>query len=188
VLTKFINEGLVPNKDFVLVFNDGNLYDSPYKQDLVYRTLSTARTNAFSRIISDADAKAKLNEIGINGPSDIQILLGAETHTQLDGQRNDGIRIPPPTDVEIASLSAKFESLGGILMTEVNPEGTAEQQAEFIKRISSLLMNDDSLEGILLWHVFSPDDPSDIWGRQKLGIFDNNGTSTQLYYALLGSK
>ena len=126
--------------------------------------------------------------MGISKPEDIQILLGAETHTQLDGQRDDGIRIPPPTSDEIINLSAKFKSLGGLMMTEVNPEGTTEQQKEFIQRISSLLIDDPNLKGILFWHVFSPDDPSDIWGRQKLSIFNDSGNPTNLYYSLLESK
>jgi len=187
ILAKFIDDGLIPEKDFILVFNDANMYNRPVKQDLVYKTLSEARTNAFNRLISEPSIKTKLEAMGINQADDVEILLGAETHTQLDGKRDDGIFVPPPTDDDIVNLSKKFEGLGGILMTEVNPEGTIEQQEEFIGRITSLLPETPNFKGIIWWNIFksSDDTPDNIFGRTVLEFFDTGGKPTRLYYELL---
>ncbi len=186
-ITLLINEGLVPNEDFILVFNDANLYNRPHKQDLVYETLSEARSNAFSKLMSDKEMKTNLNEFGINKVDDLEIILGVQTHTQLDGKRDDGFFIPPPSDEEIINLSGKFDDLGGVIMTEVNPEGTAEQQEEFVKRISSLLPNVPAVKGIIWWNIFkdSNDTPDQIFERTVLEFFNEEMTPTRLYYALL---
>lgn len=178
LLRKFINKELVVNQDFVVVFNDANLYDSPYKQDLIFDTLSKARTNVFDRLISDSETKEKLDKMNISKAEDIKIILGVETHTQLDGKRNDGIFVPPPTNEQIIALSEKFERLGGIIMTEVNPNGSAEEQELFTKRLFTLLPSVPNLNGIVLWHIFSPNDPSDTWSRSRLGIFNENNGDT----------
>ena len=186
ILAKFIGNGLTPQKDFILVFNDGNMYNRPAKQDLVYKTLLEARTNAFNRLISEPDIKIKLETMGINQAENIEIWLGAETETQLDGKRDDGIFVPPPTNEEIVNLSKKFEGLGGLLMTEIEPVGTTEQQAEFIRRITSLLPETPNFKGIIWFNIFksSDDTPDNVFG-QVLEFFDASGVPTKLYYELL---
>jgi hypothetical protein len=187
ILAKFIDDGLIPQKDFILVFNDANMYNRPVKQDLVYKTLSEARTNAFNRLMSESRIKTKLEAMGINQADDIEILLGVQTHTQLDGKRDNGVFVPPPSNEEIVNLSKKFEDLGGILMTEINPEGTIEQQEEFIGRITSLLLDTSYFKGIIFFNIFksSDDTPDNIFGRTVLEFFDTDGTPTRLYYELL---
>ncbi len=191
LLSKFINAGLVPNKDFVIVFNDANLYNRPNKQNLVFKTLSEARFNAFNRLTSDPNVMQKLQEMGINKPEDINILLGVETHTKLGQNVDDGNFVPEPTDGEIINLSNKFGSSGGILMTEVNPYGTVKQKQDFLKRLSALLQTNPNLKGILLWNMFHDSDdgkPNLIFGLEVLNLFNEDGTPTSLYYSLLYSK
>jgi hypothetical protein len=185
LLSKFVNDGFVPNKDFVIVFNDADLYNSPNKQDLVFHTLSEARLNAFKRLMVDPNIAQILQQMGINKPEDINILLGVETHANLGQKIDNGINTPAPTKDQIFNLSNKFASLGGILMTEVNPNGTSEQQGQFLKDIFSSLKGDSNLKGIILWNLFNPNDPNDIFTQDRLELFDNSGRPTQLFFALL---
>jgi len=186
MLSKFVNAGLVPNKDYIIVFNDGLLFNQSNRQDTRFKFLSEARSNAFNRLVSDQNMATKLKEMGIDGYEDIDIVLGVQVHTKLGQNIDDGNFVPPPTDAQITNLSKKFESLGGILLTEFNPNGTTEQQELFVKQMFSLLKTDPNLKGILLWNIFNPDDSSDIFSIQKLGIFDDNGTPTKLFFDLLG--
>ncbi|CAG1005310.1 hypothetical protein ANAEL_03315 [Anaerolineales bacterium] len=185
LLLKFTNEGLSPNKDYVIVFNDANLYNRPNKQDLVYKTLSEARLNAYNSLTADPNMAKKLIQMGVHKPEDINILLGAQTHTQLGQNIDNGTFAPAPTKDQILNLSNKFANLGGILMTEVNPFGTTEQQQQFIKDIISALKDDPNLKGIIFFNLFNPDDPEDVFSVKRLELFDNKGTPTRLFFELL---
>lgn len=180
----------------MVVFNDGNLYDRPVKQKLVFDTLSKARVNAFNRLMADSVIRATLSEMGILNPEDIDILLGSETHILLGGEEITDLRkkvfFNMPTDAEITALSEKFASLGGIIMTEVNPNGgSKEQQEEFIARITTLMAKLPGLKGIILYNIFldlNDDNPELIYELQRLQPFEIDGAPTKLYYALLSNR
>jgi hypothetical protein len=188
LLSKFIEAGLVPNKDFVVVFNDANLYNRPKKQDLVFNTLSQARQDAFDRLVSDSAMKEKLNQMGINKVEHIQILLGSETHTKLNNSEDSGWFVPAPTDEQVTAMAEKFAPLGGIIMTEVNPFGTLEEKEIFLKEKTALLANLPSLRGILLWNIIKDSDdgrPEYPLSGDRLILFDDQNKPTPLYYELL---
>ena len=188
LLLKFIDAGLVPNKDFIIVFNDANLYNRLNKQDLIFKTLSEARLNAFNRLASDPTKIPKLRELGVNRAEDIYVLLGVETHTQLGQNIDNGMFIPQPTSNQINALADKFAPMGGIIMTEVNPLGIEQQQEQFLREVFSLLKTNPNLQGILLWNVFEPDDSTDILSKEHLALFDENGNVTALYFSLFDNR
>jgi hypothetical protein len=202
LLSKFIYAELVPNKDFVIVFNDSGLYDNQYKQDLIYKVLSDARSNAFERLMSDPNMKQRLNVIGINKPEDIQMLLGVENHLFLDPsipkKYDNKINsfFNAPDDKQIRQLADRFQGLGGIILTEVNPYGTLEEKQTFLKMISSILSDDQNLKGAIFWNIFPDSDlgrldllqqgQSDYqYDLEVLDLFDSNGNPAALYYSLL---
>ena len=187
-LSKFIDNGLIPNQDFVIVFNDGNMYNRPKKQDLVFNTLSQARQGAFSRLISDPVMKEKINQMGIIDAGGIQILLGTETHTKLGSNQDDATFWPAPTDEQLTLLSEKFAPLGGVIMTEVNPFGTPEEKRAFLSRMTHLLGKLPNFKGMMFWNVIKDsDDGSKQYplSGDRLVLFDEYGSPTSLYYALL---
>jgi len=188
LLSKFIGAGLVPNKDFYVVFNDANLYNRSKKQDLVFNTLSQARIFAFGRLISDSVMKERLNQMGINKVEHIQILLGVQTHTKLDNSEDSGMFVPAPTDEQIIVITEKFAPLGGIIMTEVNPFGSLEEKEIFFKEKTVLLANLPNLRGLILWNVIKDSDdgsPEYPLSNDRLILFDEQNQPTPLYYELL---
>ena len=192
LLSKFVNSELVPNQDFVIVFNDANLYNRPKKQDMVFDALSLSRQEAFNRVTSDPVMREKLNRMGINNAEGIQILLGTETHTKLGSKQDDGNFWPAPTDEQLTNLSEKFSPLGGIIMTEVNPFGTQEEKQVFLKRMALLLEKLPYFKGMIFWNVFKDSDDGGSeypLSADPLLLFNyEDGSPAALYYALLFSK
>ena len=188
LMTKLVDAGLVPNQDFVIVFNDGRLYNRPDKQDFAYNNLIKARQDAFAKLIANPSLQQKLSQMGINKPEDLQILLGTETHTQLGKNEDDTTFWPAPTDEQLTQLTEKFAPLGGVIMTEVNPFGTNQQRQVFLKRMSALLGKLPYFKGMIFWNVFQdPDDgnPAYPLSGDRLILFDDQGNPTSLYYELL---
>lgn len=188
VISVFMAKGLMPNKDFVVTFNENRMFNNDEKQELVHNTLLTARQKAFERLRGNPEIAATLAKIGITSPEQIQIILGVETHTKLGQQVDDGTFIPEPTEDQIKALSLLFSDLGGIILTEVNPQGNAEQQAQFLDKLSKLLKTDPHLRGIILWNVFGdPSDGTDSSGLSSVVVplFDAKGNVTKTYYSLL---
>jgi hypothetical protein len=114
--------------------------------------------------------------------------LGAETHTKVDQQVDDDSFIPDPTAVQIKTLDSLFADLGGVVMTEVDPQGDPAQKSAFMTKIDSLLAADAYLWGAILWNVYDdPGDSSDKTGLMvsRFVLFNSDGTPTQQYYSLL---
>jgi len=184
LISKFVNAGFVPNKDFVIDFDDSNLYNSPKKQDRVFKTLSEARLNAYNRLLSDPVMSKKLQQMGVNKVEDIDVLLVVQTHIELGLKKDHGIFVGEPTQEEILTLSEKFASLGGIIV-EINAFGTTEQQDRFLSDVFVSLKENPNIRGALFWNLFNPDDPGDPWSVQRLDLFDDLGTPTSLFFNLL---
>jgi len=191
VIKKFTSYGLVPNKDFVILFNDARLYNRPSKQDFIFKILMQARQSAFANLASDPTMKQKLSQMGINSADDIQIILGSETYTKLGSNEDDVNFWPAPTDAEMADLTEKFTPLGGVLMTEVDPFGNAEQKQQFLLQISNWLNTLPSLRGVIFWNALHNTDvgnPAYPLIADPLILFDYpSGSPTSLYYDLLNS-
>jgi hypothetical protein len=185
LLQKFIENEMIPGKNFVIIFNDANLYNRPNKQDLVFKTLYKARTSAFDRMVSNPETKKTLESIGINEAEDIQILLGVQTSFVFGQNIDSGIQIPEPTVEQINNLADKFSPLGGIIMTEVNPRGTIHEQYIFLEKVSELLKNNSNIKGVLLWNIFEPNDPNELGQVPSTELFNKNRELTRLHYSLL---
>jgi hypothetical protein len=190
LLNNFIEAGLIPNKDFVIVFNDTNLFALQEKQNTVFNTLNTARINAYNRLIQNPAIKEKLASWGITKPDNIDIALGVQIHTKLGQNIDDNIFIPDPTEQQIEALADKFGSLGGVILTEVNPYGTSQQKLDFMKIIANALEKTPNLKGVIFWNIFKDTDdglPQNTFGQQILEFFNPDGSPTKMFYALLTS-
>jgi len=187
VISRFIGKGLLPNEDFVILFNDARLYNRPDKQDFIFNSLLKARQDAFDKLTADPIMKQKINEMGIKSPEDIQIILGSETHTKL-GSNEDNVDFwLAPTDEELRNLAEKFAPLGGVLMTEVNPFGSSEQKSEFLKQLVKSIEL-PGFRGILFWNVLRNSDvgnPEYPLVADPLVLFDEGGSPAPVYYELL---
>ena len=186
ILTISISKGLVANTDFIIMFNENGMYNNLAKQKLVHDKLAEARANAVERLMFDPVMATTLKQMGINKPEDINIMLGTEMHIKL-GENGDGhVFMPDPTIEQINFLANIFEDLGGIIMTEVNPNGSDNQKIIFLAKIIQVLASNENLHGFIIWNPV-PDDENgqDIYKISPTFLFDSNGTPTRLYYELL---
>jgi hypothetical protein len=186
----FVDQELTPNKDFIIMFNDARLYNRPNKQDYIFNSLLKARQDAFDKLMADPRIKQKLNEMGIKSQNDIQIILGSETHTKL-GLNEDSVNFwPTPTAEEIENLAKKFEPLGGVLITEINPFGNLKQKEEFLKLLNKSIKT-PGIRGLLFWNVLKNSDvgnPNYPLIADPLTLFNEDGSPTPLYYELLSNS
>lgn len=186
VLSNSINKGLIPNKDFFPLFNENSMFVST-NQQFLHSKLVEARESAFQRLISDPIMTDKLKSMGINNAEDLQIILGSQTYVNLDGRASNGINfVKDPSIKEINQLTDLFSDLGGVIFTEVSPQGNVSQKAVFLNKIVSVLKENPNLKGVLLWNVFNnPDDAKDKFMQSPTLLFNSDGTPTQLFFELL---
>lgn len=181
-----ISKGLDVNSDFVLMFNENGMFNNLQKQRIVHDKLVEARINAFNRLADDPIIATKLQEMGIIKAEDIKILMGTQMHIKL-GEAGDGhVFMPDPTVEQINSLADLFSDLGGIIMTEVNPNEDEDQKAAFLSKITQVLTSNKNLHGFIIWNPV-PDDENgeDIFKVSPTFLFNENGSPTQLYFELL---
>ena len=186
----FVDQELTPNKDFIIMFNDARLYNRPNKQDYIFNSLLKARQDAFDKLMANPRIKQKLNEMGIESQNDIQIILGSETHTKLGSNEDDVNFWPTPTAEKIENLAKKFEPLGGVLITEINPFGNLKQREEFLKLLNNSIKT-PGIRGLLFWNVLKNSDvgnPKYPLLADPLTLFNEDGSPTPLYYELLSNS
>lgn len=183
-----MNKGLIPNKDFVSFVNENKMF-SKTSQQFVHDKLSEARMYAFQKLMTDPDISAKLKDLGINRAEEVNVVLGTETYVNLDNRPSNGIVfISDPTIDQIDTLANLFGDLGGIVMSEVSPQGSDEQKRVFLEKLTKTLINNPNARGALLWNTFNnPEDTGDAYMQSPTLLFNPDGTPTKLYYALLSS-
>jgi len=187
-LSVFTSKGLIPNKEFILSFNEFEMFKSKNKQQAVHDKLVGARKNAYERLISNPKTAIRLQQAVIKNPDDIKIILGTQAHVFLGLKANDpsGIFNPAPTLDEINSLANLFSDLGGIIVTEFNPYAGKKEdlKTEFIENNVSVLQNNPNLRGIIFWNLFE-EDQGDVFSLEKLELFNLDASPTQLFFELL---
>lgn len=186
LLTKFIDADLTPNKDFIINFNDANLWNHPEKQDLIFNVLTEARQSAFDRMQSDPLMKQKLEEMDITATEDIDILVTIQTNTKLGENIDNGTYFPEPTPEQVNAMADKFASLGGIIV-ELNPHSKdAEKHREFIAKMFDSVKNNPNIKGLIFFNIFNPNDPVEPDQSNDIPTFFNDdGSPTSLLFELL---
>ncbi|MEK7597041.1 MAG: hypothetical protein AAB441_00155 [Patescibacteria group bacterium] len=186
-----IDKGLNPNVNYTIVFNEAQMMNDPAKREKLHSYLVMARDNAFNRIMADPDQKTAkaLSEMGINSPEDINILVGVEVHSKLEGPdvNPEATRFPKvPTIEQINATADLFADLGGIIMTEFHPTGTSEEMLKYLPTIVKALEN-ENLHGVVIWTMVPDDkpDPKEIYSKSPIYLFNPDGTPTELYWELL---
>jgi len=180
-ISVLLSKGLVPNKDFIMVFNEYEVYGDQQKQNTIYQKLLEARNNVFSRLISDSNSAQLLSQNRINKPADLLIMLGMQDPEKYGDLNNFFTRVN-----QIANY---FSDLGGVLLTEVNPKrGQLPQGAEkidYLTRLVRLLHGNPNLKGVVFWNLFTPqqDDPT-MTDMLEL-ISSHNQSPTEYYFILL---
>jgi hypothetical protein len=176
-----LNNGLIPNKNFIMAFNEYEMFGDLSKQKLVFSELTRAREEAFMRLQTNDNYRKQLLEAGISSAEDITIVLGLQDPLKY-GDNENFIK-------QLSAIADTTEPLNiEVILTEVNPEdgqlSTGISQADFLKALSQLLHTNDNLTGVLLWNLFTTlnEDPN-IGGM--LPLFDSQGNPTYLYYTLL---
>lgn len=154
VLDTFIKEGFVPNKDFVIQFNEDDLFGFPSKQAAIDDTLKEARQAAIDRLSAeDKELMDFLSKNDIKSVNDLQILVGAKTRLIKDSESktHNGLGFDAvPTLDEINSLADRFEDIGGIILTEIDLSGLSNQEKLiFLQNINELLRINPNLRGAI---------------------------------------
>jgi len=186
-LSIFIDKGLFPNKDFFPFLNENLMLDTNM-QEYVHTKVVAARQYTFDKLMADQAMARKLQAMNILKAEDIIILFGSQTYVNLDGQYRQKIVFQnDPTINELNTLADKFADLGGIVLTEVGPFGNLQQQVDFLRKLSSAVLNNPNLRGMILWNAFdNPEDyEGDIYATSSSLIIDKDGNPTSLFFELM---
>jgi len=176
-----LNNGLIPNEDFIMAFNEYEMFRDMSKQESVFSALTDAREEAFNRLQANNAYKRQLTTAGILQAKDITLILGLQDPLKY-GLNENFID-------QLAAIAETTEPLNvKIVLTEVNPKdgqlSLETNEAELLQSLSELLHTNDNFLGVLLWNLFTSleEDPN-IGG--KLTLFDSQWNPTNLYYSLL---
>jgi hypothetical protein len=169
-LTEYVNSvvqiltieyGLKIGEDYLIVVNDDTGLTKPSKIDPIYNRLSTVAQDVYKK------HQVALTERKI---TNLQIILGLQVGE--DEVSNT-----------IERIAVKFADLGGIILTEVNPEGSQTEVMKFLENLSGLV-DSPNIHGLYIWKVVPEPDPDEVDSHPTL-LLDGRGDPTVLYYQFL---
>jgi len=164
-LKTFLDNGFIPNNDFVIVVNDDTSPARPDKAEQIHQVLISARDKAFEQLWDDQHYQQQLAEMGLKASKDLQLVLGLQS--------------PSP---ENAMLLVSIFSDVDIFLTEVEVFGDDDfYKANLMKGYINLMKSASNVKGLLIFNPFTTDDP--LYPQVKL--FDDYNKPTLLYYQLL---
>jgi hypothetical protein len=164
-LKTFLDNGFIPNNDFVIVVNDDTSPARPDKAEQIHQVLISARDKAFEQLWDDQHYQQQSAEMGLKASKDLQLVLGLQS--------------PSP---ENAMLLVSIFSDVDIFLTEVEVFGDDDfYKANLMKGYINLMKSASNVKGLLIFNPFTTDDP--LYPQVKL--FDDYNKPTLLYYQLL---
>jgi len=168
-LKTFLDNGFVPNNDFVLVVNDDTSPARPDKAEQIHQVLISARDKAFEQLWDDQRYQQQLAARGLKASKDLQLVLVLQMNQ-------------PYSSPEKATPLVSIFSDVDIFLTEVEVFGDDDfYKANLIKGYINLMKSASNVNGLLIFNPFTTDDP--LYPQVK--IFDDYNKPNLLYYQLL---
>ncbi|GIW64488.1 MAG: hypothetical protein KatS3mg092_0421 [Patescibacteria group bacterium] len=154
----FVDSGLEPGRDFIIIINDNTPALDPNSISYIEQVLVSQRQNAFRMLLAD--------NYNINEPDQIPLILGLQTNNRS---------LPPE---ELQQLLTHIQYLD-VLLTEVHFYPERGNPAEDLTRYVNIVNNNSNVRGLILFRPFQTDAIEPI-----TEIFDENQPNI-IYYQLL---
>jgi GH35 family endo-1,4-beta-xylanase len=170
---------LTPGKDFILVYNDYNLYENSQKSNYAFKVLSEAK----KQIAKDLNIPE--NNVQLDIGMQMRMWYG---HT--DKNKSSYGHYPVPTQEEFFSKLKKFSSIGRIHISEVSLVNSPNEQMRIqilnglIKiAIQSGLVDSIGFEGVMDFQKYK--ELNGETSAAQVNLVDSNYKPTINYYELL---
>ncbi len=164
----FIDNGLAPNKDFIVVINDDASAPRPAKAEQFYQMLLRMRDNVFDRFWNDKLYQEKLRSAGLSVSTDLPLWMGFQMNT------------PSSSSKQVVHLPGTYLDMK-ILLTEIDfwtRDWT--ERATLMKGYIELMKSAPNMMGALIFNPFI-DEPR----NPQVPLFDDANRPNVVYYQLL---